>query len=85
MFSNALFLYPHDALRTGVAGRVFVSLEVSSTGVVRDVHVLKSSDHVFDYAAVEGSRRLSFYPCYLNGVPSDSSIDCEVDFDLDDH
>jgi TonB family protein len=84
VFNNTLFLYPSEEFRTAVTGRVYASLDVSSSGSVTDVHILESSHRDFEHAAVEGCRRVSFFPARSEGLPVPSTVECEVDFELDD-
>lgn len=54
-------IYPVEALRTAVAGRVFVAFTVTPAGDVKDVTLLKSLYAPLDSAALHAVRQL---PCF---------------------
>jgi len=63
-------VYPPDALRAGVEGRVEIAFTVTETGAVRDVGVVASTPPgVFDEAALAAIERWRFRPRAVNGQP----------------
>ncbi|MFZ1057036.1 MAG: energy transducer TonB, partial [Opitutaceae bacterium] len=62
-------VYPSDALRKKVEGRVTVRLVVDANGNVASARVLSSSDPELDAAALDTARRWNFTPALDAGIP----------------
>jgi TonB family protein len=64
------FRYPADLWRAGVEGQVVLKIHITETGVVDSVEVADpSGDERLDSIAVEGARRLTYYPARENDEP----------------
>lgn len=75
-------VYPSDALRKKVEGRVTVRLVVDANGNVASARVLSSSDPELDAAALDTARRWNFTPALDAGIPVACSMDAPVVFSL---
>ena len=60
--------YPEGARNAGIQGIVILETELSATGRVTDVKVLRSVDPLVDQAAVEAARQWVYTPTMLDGV-----------------
>jgi protein TonB len=61
--------YPVLLLKAQVEGRVTLKLWVDKEGKVREVHVLKSDNEMFNEAAIEAAWQFLFTPAYMNAGP----------------
>jgi len=61
--------YPEVARRAGVEGNVYVLIIVDENGDVIDAQVVKSSNPIFDSAAVAAVRKWKFKPGYQRDKP----------------
>jgi protein TonB len=62
-------LYPEVARKAGIEGQVFVKALVDTNGHVIRVEVLKSTNPVFEQAAVEAAKQFLFKPGYQRDRP----------------
>lgn len=63
-------VYPPDALRNGVEGRVELAFTVTETGSVRDIEIVEARPSgVFDAAATQALAQWRFRPRLVNGQP----------------
>ena len=62
-------LYPEVAARAGIEGKVVISVWVDKQGKPREVRVAKSSNDLFNEAALEAARQYLFTPAYMNAGP----------------
>jgi protein TonB len=60
--------YPEIAKKMGLEGRVFVQLDVDTTGIVVDAKIIKSSNEIFNQAALSAAKRLRFKPAETRGM-----------------
>jgi TonB family protein len=74
--------YPESLAHAGVEGEVRLSVLVSESGTVADVHVLSGLPE-FAGAAEAAVRRWRFRPPVVNGVPQRVWIQVPVRFELD--
>jgi TonB family protein len=63
--------YPEEALSQGLEGHVWIKVWVTKHGNVRKAEVIKSSNTVFDQAALKAAREFEFTPAMLGGKPVD--------------
>lgn len=76
-------IYPAEAVKAGISGRVLLLVHVDSTGRPAQIAIERSSGNVhLDRAAMESVRRWSFNPAYVDGVPVAARIRIPVDFRL---
>jgi protein TonB len=61
--------YPEMAQRAGIEGTVHVNMWVTKEGIVRQAIVVKSSNAIFDEAAIEAALRWTFTPAIMNNGP----------------
>lgn len=62
-------VYPEIPLRAGVEGKVWVRIWVDKHGSVRDARVVKSTNALFEQAALDAARAFLFTPAYMNSGP----------------
>ena len=61
-------IYPARALTYGIEGYVVVQFDISAEGQVLNVVIIKSTDSVFDSAAIKAAERFKFKPRVVNGL-----------------
>ena len=61
--------YPDMARRAGIEGTVHVNMWVTKEGIVRQAIVVKSSNAIFDEAAVKAALQWTFTPAIMNNGP----------------
>jgi protein TonB len=75
--------YPKVSRRKGEEGVVTLMAEVSKSGVVTSVNILKSSGYPrLDAAAVEAMKSAVFHPAQSDGKCVDSKVQLDVNFSL---
>lgn len=65
--------YPPQAARKGLEGWVKVQFTISTAGSVRDAVVVKSSDSVFERAAINAVNKWKYQPQMKAGKPVETS------------
>lgn len=76
-------VYPADAKRIGVEGRVFVSFTITTAGLVKNAHVVKSLQPDYDAAALRAVRKLPrFKPGTQLGRPVTCGMMLPIQFKL---
>ena len=60
-------VYPPEAVRRGIEGRVYLRFKVLKTGLVGKVLVEKSAHPLLTQAAIDAIRGLTFTPAVRNG------------------
>ncbi len=53
----------------GLEGWVIVEFTITTTGAVRDVVVVETSNLMFDQSAVQAAAKFKYKPRVVNGVP----------------
>ena len=76
--------YPPLALRAGLEGRVVAKLWVDRNGRVKQVVILKSTNELFNAAAVEAGMQFLFTPAYTNRGPVAVWVSVPFRFNLRD-
>ena len=77
-------LYPADAARNGVSGKVMVVVDVGADGSVVAVKIEKSDPAgVFDDAVMAAVQKWKFEPAIENGKPVAGRVRVPVDFQVD--
>jgi len=68
LISKTKILYPPEAIRNNIEGKVSIRFLINKNGDVTSVLVNKSSgSDILDSATVKYSRNLKFYPAFSNG------------------
>ena len=62
-------IYPRRAAARGLSGWVLVIFTVTSSGTVKDVRVLESTDKIFERAAIQAALRFKYRPRVVDGEP----------------
>jgi len=62
-------IYPNRATVLGLSGWVLVRFTITTTGAVRDIEIVESSDPIFERAAVQAAAKFKYKPRVLDGVP----------------
>lgn len=75
--------YPYAMRRIGDDGTVVLRLLVRKTGVVDQVHVLRSTNPGLDEAAVDAALDWVFSPAIKNGLPIDAELQVPIMFRID--
>jgi TonB family protein len=76
--------YPEQARLARTEGRVILRAVIDENGNVRDISVLRSSDPVFDDAAIEAVERWKYAPAVQDGRPVSVYFTVIVEFKLHD-
>jgi TonB family protein len=61
--------YPTEASKNKIEGRVWIKLKVGTNGIPSSVVVVKSSNPIFDEAAVTAAKQYKFSPAKQDGKP----------------
>jgi protein TonB len=77
-------LYPLEAKRSGLTGDVTVEFVINTDGAVSEAHVVRSSNPVFDAAAVAAVYRWKFRPGIKGGQPVNTKIQQILYFSMTD-
>lgn len=76
-------VYPREAQRRGLSGRVLLRVDVAADGSVSNVDfVQRSGTPELDRAAMNAVRKWHFTPSRRNGKPIASSVNVPIDFVL---
>ncbi len=75
-------VYPEQARKNGVEGKVILQAVIDDDGSVSDVEVLNSTDPVFDDAAVDAVRQWRWEPATSDGRPVTVYFTIVVQFSL---
>jgi TonB family protein len=73
-------VYPREAIDQKLDGRVQVRLIIDETGIVTKVRALRSSNKVFEAAAVESVQQWKFEPAVSDGRPASACVDITLPF-----
>jgi TonB family protein len=65
---------PREAIAMNIDGEVTAELEVTTTGTVSKVNILRSSDELFSGAVAAAMKQWVFTPLILNGSPAKFKI-----------
>ena len=74
--------YPESLRKHKVSGTCVLGITVDKEGLVRDVHVTRSSDKRLDQNAIDAVKRWKFEPAMRDGKPVAVLTSVEVDFRL---
>jgi TonB family protein len=69
LLSRAEPVYPREALRQGIEGKVYVQVLVERDGSVAEVIVLKSDADVLNQSALDAARKFKFAPAMKDKSP----------------
>ena len=75
-------VYPEGALNSRLEGTVTVEAIIDKNGRVQNLRTLRSSDPVFEAAAIEAVARWKFRPGTLWGEPIDTIFKLTVNFEM---
>ncbi|GAB6094688.1 hypothetical protein JCM14469_09400 [Desulfatiferula olefinivorans] len=76
-------VYPHDARRKGIEGKVVVQFVVTRNGQVTDIRVVDATPPgIFDQKAVDAVGKWRFEPGTYRGNPVDSRVTLPIRFEL---
>ena len=62
-------MYPRQAALLGIEGYVIVSFTVTTTGSVKDVVIVESSNAIFNRAATQAALKFKYKPRLVDGQP----------------
>ena len=74
--------YPLEAKTQGLEGTVNVKILVGLKGTVERVEVIRSTNSVFDEAALEAARQFRFRPAELRGKATEAHVVVPIEFRL---
>jgi protein TonB len=72
-------IYPDQAKRYGLGGKVVVNAKVTKTGSVGDVRTVTGNAILGD-AAISAVKKWRYKPATLDGRPVDSNVELTFDF-----
>jgi TonB family protein len=75
-------IYPPEAKRNHIEGKVVLALTINKTGATRDIRVLSSPDQVLTDSAIAAVSGWRYRPYQLNGSPVEVQSTVEVNFNL---
>ncbi len=75
--------YPELARKAGIEGTVLLEIVIDTTGHVKSVKVKKSSNEIFNAAAVEAVKRFVFTPAMQNDRKVSVSLVIPIKFQLE--
>ncbi len=81
---ESLIIYPEAARRSGLEGKVTLQVLINKDGSVEKVQVLKSTNDIFEDAAINAMKRAHFTPAMNNGTPLKIWITRTINFRLSD-
>jgi TonB family protein len=64
-----LVVYPEVAMRSGLEGKVIISILVGKKGEVLKTEIDSSTNEIFTQSAVEAAKKIRFKPAHQNGKP----------------
>ena len=76
-------VYPEEAKKAGVEGKVFIEATIDENGNVIKTSVKQSIGSGFDEAAIEAIRKTKFTPGTKDGQAVKTSVTIPVQFKLD--
>ena len=74
-------VYPEDAKKQGVQGKVVARLKIGTDGLVKDARIVKSI-RLLDQATLDAVKQWTFKPATLDGKPVEAEADFTVSFTL---
>ncbi len=77
-------VYPEQARKNGVEGKVILQAVIGDDGGISDIEVLNSTDDVFNDAAVDAVRQWRWEPATSNGEPVSVYFTIVVQFSLNE-
>lgn len=75
-------VYPAEAKEKNLEGMVVINARMDTQGNVSDVMVLKSSDEIFNAAAIEAVKGWKYEPMVIDGKPVDAVFTVSIRFAL---
>ena len=75
-------LYPKEAKAKGLEGTVVLEAVITRTGAVEDLHVVSSTNSIFNDAAIRAVHQWKYKPYWYNGRPVDVRTTIHVVFRL---
>ena len=75
-------VYPEDAIRSGLEGKVMVSVFVDKYGEVKKTVIRESTSEIFNNSAIEAIKKTKFTSAELNGKSVSSWILIPIFFKL---
>jgi len=76
-------VYPEEAKKNGIEGRVWVKALVSKEGNVKKAVAVKSDNEIFNQAAIEAAMKYRFTPAMQSGKPVAVWVVMPFKFELD--
>lgn len=75
-------IYPEEARKANKSGEVYVDALISENGTVKEVKIKKSSDKIFDQAAINAMKKAKFKPGTKDKKPVETWITMPIKFKL---
>jgi len=66
-------MYPRRAANQGITGWVLLRFTVTTTGAVKDVEVVESTNSVFERAAINAALKFKYKPRVVDGTPVETT------------
>ncbi|MGI9341292.1 MAG: TonB family protein [Gammaproteobacteria bacterium] len=78
-------MYPRQAALLGIEGYVIVSFTVTTTGSVRDVIIVESTNAIFNRAAAQAAAKFKYKPRLVDGQPVEvHDVHTKLTFEFDE-
>lgn len=78
-------MYPRQAALLGIEGYVVVSFTVTTTGSVRDVIIVESTNAIFNRAATQAAAKFKYKPRLVDGQPVEvHDVQTKLTFEFED-
>lgn len=84
MVNQANPVYPEEAKKNGIEGRVWVKVLVSKEGNVKKAVAVKSDNEIFNQSAIEAAMKYTFTPAMQGGKPVAVWVVMPFKFELGD-
>jgi TonB family protein len=82
LVENPAPIYPPEARKNHIEGKVVLALTIEKTGTTRDIRVLSSPDQALTDSAIAAVSGWRYRPYQLNGSPVEVQSTVEVNFKL---
>lgn len=77
-------VYPADAKKNGVEGKVFVRAIISETGIVKSAEIERGAHKLLNEAALDAVRKTKFEPGEKEGKKIEAQVVIPIMFKLDE-
>jgi TonB family protein len=76
-------VYPEEARRLGIEGRVSMLVSIDEQGFVRNIEIIRSPHEILSRAAIKSMLSVRFKPAMANGQPKAADVRFSLQFKLE--